>query len=189
MTYSDLFTEWSFSDSLHFFRVSGAVFQQVWFENVSSGAYRPASGLRILVAPESKMLHQFLDSKNREILPREHSGVSLRVAQAMNEQFIPEIRKPLDPLEACEFCENTAAHRINDAHAMSGLYAYLGNDEKASEWLDMLDSLLLTRINDLMEWERNRMEYGSRLRECLKMNGTKDFLDATLSQELCRLSF
>ena len=49
-----------------------------------------------LPLPTVAMLHQFLDVKHEQVLPRQHPVRWKGVVAAMEEQFQPSIRKALD---------------------------------------------------------------------------------------------
>lgn len=184
--YRPLFCNWNAVGNDGFVRVSGPIAQMVWFENLRSGAYRPAAGVSILVAKGGSMLHQFLDIRNRQVLPREHDSKFERVCQAMCDQFVPSINSPLDASEVCRLCEERATGRIHDAHSLSALYAYLGDFDSARKWLESLKRLTKGRT-DLTDWEENFVRAANALEEAIESGNVKDLLDEIRLAEESRL--
>ena len=73
--YAASFPEWAFFvDGTAFVRRSGPIQQMIWFQRMSSAAYRPTHGMSSLVLPEAhvRMLPQVLGVKHREIEHRWH---------------------------------------------------------------------------------------------------------------------
>jgi hypothetical protein len=184
--YRGLFSDWMEVRGEGFVRISGPIAQKVWFENLRSGAYRPAAGISILSAKGGSMMHQFLDFPNREILPRDHNSKFERVCTAMIEQFVPSIISPLNANEVCRVCEEHAAERINDAHSLSALNAYLGNIDAARQWIDTLRRLTTDRT-DLEGWEKERVLAADALEEAIESGNVKAVLDEICLSEESRI--
>ena len=184
--YRSVFGNWTGIRGEGFLRISGPVAQQVWFENLRSGAYRPVCAISILVAKGGAMLHQFLDIRNREVLPREHDLKSERVCKAMCDQFVPSIILPLNATEVCQLCEEQAVERINDAHSLSALNAYLGNIDSARKWIDTLKRQTHDRT-DLQDWERNCVVAANALEKAIESGNVKAVLDEIRLSEEARV--
>lgn len=184
--YRQLFCNWTAVRDEGFVRVTGPIAQKIWFENLRSGAYRPVAGVSILVARGGSMLHQFLDIRNREVLPREHDSNFENVCQAMCDQFVPSIISPLDASEVCRLCEERATGRINDAHSLSALNAYLGDFDAARKWLDTLKRLTKDRT-DLEDWEENCVRAANALEQAIESGNVKAVLDEIRLAEESRL--
>ena len=184
--YRPLFCNWTAVRDEGFVRVTGPIAQKIWFENLRSGAYRPVAGVSILVARGGSMLHQFLDIRNREVLPREHDSNFENVCQAMCDQFVPSIISPLDASEVCRLCEERATGRINDAHSLSALNAYLGDFDAARKWLDTLKRLTKDRT-DLEDWEENCVRAANALEQAIESGNVKAVLDEIRLAEESRL--
>ena len=184
--YRPLFCNWTAVRGEGFVRVTGPIAQKIWFENLRSGAYRPVAGVSILVARGGSMLHQFLDIRNREVLPREHDSNFERVRKAMCDQFVPSIISPLDASEVCRLCEERATGRMIDAHSLSALNAYLGDFDSARKWNDTLKRLALNRT-DLQEWEKEYVRAAKALEESIESGNVKAFLDEVRASEESRV--
>jgi len=185
--YVPAFPDWKLVNDEYFIRFGGPVAQVVGFEALRSGAYRPANGVRVLVAPKAAMLHQFLDIKNREVFATEHDQKMDAVIEAMEQQFAPAIRSPLVPKDILALCENSASERINDAYALSAFNASCGNRERAIEWLDILSRLTEQSEQELFDWEREYMEFGNELRRQIENQNEKSFLTNMCDTEKSRL--
>lgn len=186
-SYETAFADWELVNDEYFIRFEGPVAQVVGFEGLRSGAYRPVSGIRVLVAPHAAMHHQFLDIRNREIFATEHEEKKQRVIEAMEEQFSPSIRRSLDPSEVLQLCESAATERTSDAYALSALNAACGNRARAIYWLDVLSRLTEKSGDELFEWERENMEFGNELRRHLKEGSETTFLNNKREAETTRL--
>lgn len=182
------FSEWKAVGSERLVRMNGPIAQQIGFERLRSGAYRPSAGIRILVARDAAMLHQFLDLRNREIFLREHDSVWRRVVGAMEEQFVPRVRGPLRLDEVRDLCEKSGGERTSDVYALGALNAYLGETERALMWLDRLQQLAEENPQDLADWEREDVELGRKLRIAIETNEVMGLLEGVMKSEVERLA-
>lgn len=185
-SYRDLFGIWIQVRGEGYLRVSGPCAQQVWFENLRSGAYRPASAISILVARDSVFLHGFLDVRNRQVYQREHETRFKDVCKAIQEQFVPSIGLPLNPVEVLKTCEENARESINDAHALAAFHAYFGNMDMARKWIDTLRRMTRER-NNLQPWETSCLQAVNHLEEAIQNGKAEEFLDEIRQAEESRL--
>jgi hypothetical protein len=186
-SYESAFADWQLVSDEYFIRFEGPVAQVIGFEGLRSGAYRPANGIRILVAPNAAMQHQFLDIKHREVFATEHDQKKQKVIEAMEEQFTPLIRCALVPSEVLHLCESVATERTSDAYALSALNAACGNRERAIHWLDVLSRLTEKSDDELLDWEREYKEFGNELRHQLNDGRERTFLNNKREAETKRL--
>ena len=184
--YHPFFSNWIAVRGECFLRISGPVAQQVWFENLRSGAYRPVTAVSILVAKKAVMLHKFLDIRHREILPREHQLKFEEVFNAMRDQFVPSIISPLNAIEVCQLCEEHAVERVNEAHSLSALNAYLGKFDTARKWIDILKRLTNDRT-EIEDWEKDCVRALNSLEEAIESDKVKVVLDEIRLSEESRL--
>lgn len=186
--YVPAFPGWILVNNEYFIRFVGPIAQEIGFEALRMGAYRPMNVICILVAPKRSMLHQFLDIRNREVLVTEHDDKKVsQVVRAMEEQFVPSIRGELVPNEVLRLCEGAASERVHDACALSALNAYCGNRERAMEWLDILSRITEQPEQELTDSERRCVEFGHELRRQLEGRTEKAFLDTVRQTEQARL--
>lgn len=171
-SYSDVFDLWDKdpSDAVYS-RTSGPVKQQVWFEGLRSGEYRPASGVRILVAPDAAMLHQFLDIRHRQILLSQHEAMRPSVIKAMTTQFMPHINQPLAAVEVLRLCEAEATDRIADICGVAALAASLGRSNLALDWCKKADASMACLGRQPAEWELSHYDFVKQLELATKANG------------------
>ena len=160
-----------------FSRTCGPVKQQVWFEGLRSGEYRPASCVDILVAPDVVMLHRFLDIRHRQILLREHEAMRPSVIEAMTTQFRPHINHPLDPAEVLRLCEAESTDRISDICGVAALAASLGKSDLAFEWCKKADASLASLGRDPTDWELSYYDFIKQLDAALRSNDEATFLE------------
>lgn len=176
-SYSDVFAHWDKDVSAATFaRTSGPVKQQVWFEGLRSGEYRPASGVRIRVAPDVAMLHQFLDIRHRQILHSQHEAMQPSVIAAMTTQFMPHLNQPLDAAEVLRLCEAEATNNIADICGVAALAAYLGRSNLALEWCKKAEASMARLGRQPAEWELSQHDFVKQLDLALRSNAEAAFL-------------
>jgi hypothetical protein len=175
--YSAIFTEWRSIGGYAFVRSDGPFRQSVGFESLLSGAYRPMNAISTTVGPEAVLHHQFLDVKHREVQPREHSRMRDRVARAMDEQFEPSIRSPLEPIKVLALCEHRAVGKIRDASGLAVANAYLGNVQRSFYWLERIRSVFESIEGEPAAWQRELVDFGKQLRDALVEGTAENFLE------------
>src|SRR5688572_8126818 len=109
--YAKVFPSWGvLPDGTALIRSTGPVRQMVWFQKMSSAAYRPTHSIGALALPgcHIRMLPQILDVKHREVEHRWHERKLADTVTAMEQQFQPDIRKPLSVAEVLALCEARA---------------------------------------------------------------------------------
>jgi hypothetical protein len=184
-TYEFLFGSWKKQDGVGFARLSGPFAQQVWFENLRSGAYRPVMTVSILVMRGGATLHQFLDINNREILPRDHDRKYENIAKAMQGEFRPNIGELLDPAETMRMFVAQATERILDASSLASLHAYFGNLGKAKESIATVRQLAQSK-GELFDWERTLVQETESLATSIDGGNQDAYLVASLETEISR---
>src|SRR2546426_8957898 len=107
--YRDAFPDWAVENEVVLVRLQGPIKQCIAFEALRGGAYRPSSSVEVSVSDGVRILFSFLDIKNREILPRDYLVKWPRIVKAMEEQFRPPIRRPLDVAEVLRLGEQEVA--------------------------------------------------------------------------------
>jgi hypothetical protein len=184
--YREAFPDWTVKDDVVLVRSTGPVEQQIGFENLRAGAYRPSCSVRILCAPPyTAILLRWLDIKHRQILPREHSSKFTSVVNAMEEQFVPAIRRPLDTEEVLQLGEEEAVRdridNINHSIGLAALNAYLGRTERALSWCNRVREQLADRGRPLADWETKQADFGEGLREAINSNRETSFLQGMMN--------
>ena len=161
--YGKAFPDWQIMEGERLTRSNGPLLQQIGFEALRSGAYRPSTAVRVLIAPNVVLLPQYLDLRHREVFPKEHLSKWERVVQAIEQQFKPSVRAPLDIQEVINLCTQSTNGSANDMCGLAALNAYIGNSTAALEWCGKLDEKFLAIGRSLEEWELRYLNYSKEL--------------------------
>ena len=94
--YATAFPDWKIVGGGRLVRICFPVLQQIGFEALSSGSYRPSMVMRALPFQGIKMLSQQLGVKHRQLNLREHPLYWQKVVTAMEREFVPSVRQPLE---------------------------------------------------------------------------------------------
>lgn len=175
--YATVFPDWEIVNGQVFSRISGPICQLVGIEVLRSGAYRPWAGIRAVPVPDVRMLHQFLDIKHVQILPRQHPVMWRDVVAAMEQQFRPSIRKPLDLREIKGLCEHEARPTTNDFCMLAILSAYLGERQQALSYCEKMEKVGPPALAPRLDWERRHLEFGRQLRQAIGDENERQFLE------------
>jgi len=175
--YATVFPDWEIVNGQVFVRTSGPICQLVGIETLRSGAYRPWAGIRAVPVRDVRMLHQFLDVKHVQILPRQHSVMWKSVVAAMEQQFRPSIRKPLDLREIKGLCEQEARPTTNDLCMLAILSAYVGDRQQALSCCEEMEKAEPPTLAPRLDWERRHLEFGRQLRKAIEAGDERQFLD------------
>ena len=126
-----------------------------------------------------RMLHQLLDVKHREVEYRWHERKLADTLAAMEQQFLPNIRKPLDVVAVLTLCEaETRPGSTNDLTMLAILYAWLGRDNEALDSCERLQHCPLPTLAPMPEWEETMRSFGRELAEAVKGGTAREFLEA-----------
>lgn len=185
--YHARFPEWSLlPESNRFVRVSGPVLQQIGFEALRSGVYRPSSCIRVLIAPDVVVLASFLDIRHREISLREHPRKIDAVVVAMEQQFQPAIREPLDHKEVKRLCASNDTRNLYDLAALVALHAYDGDIYKAKEYTNEAINSTSSFDRRLHDWELDLVRFMETLRDLLDSGEYREKLEGRARSVLQR---
>ncbi len=182
--YAARFPEWTiFFDGTAFVRRSGPIQQMIWIQKMSSAAYRPMHGIGSLVLPEAhiRMLPQVLDVKHREVDHRWHDRKFAETLAAMEQQFRPDIRKPLDLAEVLALCEAEAdamPDTTNNMAMLAILYSWLGRKAEALDCCEKMQHCPMPTLAPMPEWEEAMRAFGHDLAKAVKVETAKEFLEA-----------
>jgi hypothetical protein len=186
--YAARFPEWTiFVDGTAFVRRSGPIQQMIWFQKMSSAAYRPTHGISSLVLPEAhiRMLPQVLDVRHREVEHRWHDRKFTDTLAAMEEQFRPDIRKPLDIAEVLALCEAEAAvmpDTTNNMTMLAILYAWLGSETQALECCERMQHCPHPKLAPMPEWEEVMRTFGRNLAKAVQAGSAREFLESSVDK-------
>ena len=180
--YREAFPDWGVEHDLLLTRTHGPLKQAIHFQALRSGAYRPSNAIDILMrVPDGcSVLHKHLDVKHREVLAREHATKWPLVLKAMEEQFLPSIRKPLDVAETLRLTEEEADRdridNINYSTGLAVLNAYLGKVERAIYWCGRVEETATHLGRPLGDWETRKRRYVLELQQAVKAGKEREFL-------------
>ncbi|UOF15053.1 hypothetical protein IEQ11_25670 [Lysobacter capsici] len=184
--YASMFPDWSLlPEGSGIVRSLGPVQQMIWFQKMSSAAYRPTHVMNTTVSPMPRMLHQLLDVKHREIEVGWHERKLSQTIIAMEQQFRPAIRRPLNVAEILELCEiESRRDSLNDLMMLAILYAWF---ERKTEALDCCSRMQLCPLPTLApapEWEAMMRAFGDQLANAVENGNGRSFLEAAIERQL-----
>jgi hypothetical protein len=179
--YRKVFPDWTVEHQVVLVRACGPIRQHIAFEALRSGDYRPSCSIRVVGPPDgAQLLHQYLDIKHVSISRREHLSKWSSVLKAMEEQFQPPVRKPLDIAEVLFLSEEaTEEHNIdnvNNSTALAVMNAYLGKTERALFCCNRVEERATNAENKLAEWEVRKIQYIRELQQAIKAGKASEFL-------------
>lgn len=164
--YATAFPSWTLHfDKTAIFRRSGPVEQMIWFQKMSSAAYRPTHVINTTILKIPRMLNQ-LPFRPSAVELRAHDRKFGEMLAAMERQFQPDIRKPLDPAEVLLLCETEAKSMpdsTNNLAMLAILYAWLGRKAEALECCERMQHCLLPALAPMPEWEDAMRKFGREL--------------------------
>jgi hypothetical protein len=175
--YASAFPGWQLVGGVCLVRTHGPVLQQIGFEALRSGAYRPAMGIEALPLPTAWMLPQFLDIKHRQTLLRQHASKWRDVVVAMERQFRPSVRAPLDLREVRALCQQEARETTSNLCMLAILSASLGEGERALAYCDRAERAPPPTLAPRLDWERRHVEFARQLRAAIEIGDERRFLD------------
>jgi hypothetical protein len=180
--YAAQFPDWvMFVDGTAFIRRQGPVEQMIWFQRMSSAAYRPTHIINTTVLSMPRMLPQVLDVKHREVEHRWHERKFAATVAAMEQQFLPGIRQPLDIAEVLALCEDTASSlpdTTNNMAMLAILNAWLGRDAEALDRCERMQHCPLPTLAPMPEWEAAMRAFGRDLAKAVEAGTAHAFLEA-----------
>ena len=179
--YATVFPGWKVVDGNRFIRSLGPIVQQIGFQGLRYKAYRPMGVIWALPYPNISMLHQFLDIKHRQVRLREHPTKWKSVVTAMEEQFQPSIRKPLDLQEIRCLCEQNAGEKTHDMCMLAILNAYLGERDQALFYCERIQNVPSPIPDSFPDWQKKHREFGRQLRQAIEAGNERQFLDDAAS--------
>lgn len=177
--YASMFPDWEpFANGLAFVRSNGPIQQMIWFQDMRA-YYRPTHGISSLVLPNAhiRMLPQVLDVKHREVEVSWHERKWRNTLKAMEEQFKPNIRKPLDIADILALCEVEARRNAtNDLTMLAILYAWLGHEAQALDCCRRMQHCPLPQLAPMPDWEEAMRAFGTELANAIKAGRAMQFL-------------
>ncbi len=180
--YRDAFPDWQVEHGVVLTRTLGPIAQNIAFQSLSYGAYRPECVIAVSGPPNrgSRLLHQMLDVKHRQVERRQHATEWPRVLKAIEEQFLPNVRRPLDIAEVVSLAEESAEHEgIENIRYLNGvamLNAYLERFDRAAEWCGRAVASLEPSGDELVGWQRDQADFARQLNGAIEQGRGEQFV-------------
>lgn len=183
--YAARFPDWELvHGGLAFVRNSGPIQQMIWFQKMSSAAYRPTHVINTSALPMPRMLSQILDVKHREVEYRLHEQKFGNTLSAMEQQIKPDIRKPLDVAEVLALCEAEARpDATNDLAMLAILYAWLDRKVETLDCCERMQHCPLPTLAPMPEWEDTMRAFGRDLASAVNAGSGRQFLEAAIAKQ------
>lgn len=184
--YARAFPDWTLvHNSLSLVRTCGPIRQMIWFQKMSSASYRPTHGIGSLVLPEAhiRMLPQ-TPFRPSTIDYRSHDRKWPEMLAAMEQQFRPDIRKPLileNVLELCEARASSMPDTTNNMAMLAILHAWLGNEAEALDYCERMQHCPLPTLAPIPEWEEAMRAFGRDLAQAVETGTARQFLEAAIA--------
>jgi hypothetical protein len=188
--YRAAFPDWDVKQQVILARAHGPIEQHIAFEALRANSYRPAyrpsCSIQVLGAGIGfQLLFSFLDIKHREVYPRDHEAKFPNVLKAMEEQFQPCIRKPLDVADVIQLAEEQVeaggAGNIQYCSGLATLNAHAGNKERALFWCTQVEEQLNHLGREPADWELQGAKYARQLAEAIRAGEQRAFLRTACS--------
>lgn len=168
--YRNAFPDWEVKHDVVLTRSLGPIAQNIAFQSLSYGAYRPECLIDVSGPPDlgSRLLHQMLDVKHRQVERRQHANEWPKVLQAIEEQFLPNVRKPLDIAEVVQLAEQgvvrDGTEKIRIMNGLATLNVHLSRNDRAIYWCNRGEQSLEAYGSKLAGWQIAQAEFARNLR-------------------------
>lgn len=185
--YRDAFPDWNVEHKVVLTRTSGPISQQISFQSLRSGAYRPSCSIWVAGPPDkSQLLWQFLKNPLEQVDRRQHDTKCPLVLKAMEEQFVPRVREPLNIGEVFHLAEEQAERdhieNIRYFNGLATLSAHLGQTDDALHWCNRAEASLEKIGRDPAEWELSQASFARQLRDELTSGRGLEYLAKVANQ-------
>jgi hypothetical protein len=189
--YHAQFPDWKRTFKEAFGRENGPIAQEIFFERLSYGTYRPASIIRFFVAPSGSAFHQFLTPPARESRPGEHDYKFLKIVEAMHKEIVPSVDGPLIPEDILRRFEQREQYNKDvKAHDLAALNAYLGHEDRALYWCEQFPKLVEARGQYAwQDYDYERLTFLKQLEQWIKTGEVKSRLEEVIQSERKRLKY
>lgn len=185
--YLQFFEGWQMLGKEAIYRRCDAVIQQIGFERLRTGEYRPVGGVRILTSSNHAGLAQHLGFSLRAIDPDRHSELRGQVVEAMRREFRPDVSSPLSAQAVLRAYESENAITQPDRVALATLNAYVGETKKSLYWCSGLERELDSLKRSLADWETERQHEVASLKSWIESGIAAERLQQTIELETARL--
>ena len=175
--YAATFPDWMMlEDNTAFFRDHGPIRQMIWLQRLSYAAYRPTHVISALPIAIPSMLTQLMDVRNRQVEFKWHERKWRGAVAAMEQQFKPNIRKPIDLAEVLTLCEAEVREATNDLAMLAILYAWLERKAEATDCCERMQHCPLPTLAPMPKWEEAMRSFGRDLARAIEAGNERAFL-------------
>jgi hypothetical protein len=191
--YVTAFPGWSLYRDDFFFglwRSSGPIRQNIWFGVMSDGEYRLSHDVTAFIphlktiedqVPWVGMLAQFLSIRDglQSISPSRHASRWRDAVSAMEREFKPDLREPLNLAEVAEMCvaETLGYWDENNLPMLAILNASIGRTDEARQCCIRLQSLESPDDAEMLDWGRAMKAFGLDLLKAIEAGQERQFLE------------
>lgn len=193
--YATAFPDWMrYADEfcLGLWRACGPARQNIWFGATSIGTYRLSHDVSVFIPPLRAsgnempwvaMLPQLMGHqvglRLQHIRASEHSARWREAVSAIEQQFRPDIRKPLDLKEITSLCEAEEREwSQNDLVMMAILYAWQGERDEARQRCIRLQSVPAPHeVPEMVAWHHEMLAFGLSLLRAIEAGTEHEFLE------------
>lgn len=171
-------------------RSSGPIRQNIWFGVMSDGEYRLSHDVTAFIPhlkaienqkPWVGMLAQLLSIRDRlqSISASRHAARWRDAVAAMEREFKPDIRAPLDLTEIAEMCvaETLGYWGQNNLAMVAILYAATGRTDEARQCCIRLQSIEWPDDDEMVDWDRAMKAFGLDLLKAIEAGEVQQFLE------------
>lgn len=186
--YRDAFPDWFVKHQMLLARRTGPIEQHIYFQSLRWGAYRPSCSIHVDGPGIGfQLLNRMLDVKHREVRPIEHVKKFPLVLEAMQQQFVPSVQKPLDVEEVARLAEQDVidgrAGKIPYLLAIMILCAYLKNYDRALYWHERVESNLVSQPYARPDYEMRHVQLSRQLNEAIRSGNPEPLLASIFSSQ------
>jgi hypothetical protein len=184
------FPNWKRIDLDAFGREAGPIAQEIFFERLSYGTYRPTSYIRIFPVHSGTAFHQFLTVVT-SVRPCDHPSKFPRIVEAMHKEIVPSVDAPLSPEDILRRFEQREQYDKDvKAHDLAALNAYLGHDDRALYWCEQFPKLVEARGQFAwQDYDYERYAFLNQLEHWIKTREAKPRLEEAIQSERTRLKY
>lgn len=183
--YRTAFPDWSVEHEVVLVRSRWPLVQRISFEALRSGAYRPSCSVEAAIVPGVRILHRFLDVKHRQVNPLGHASRWRGVVAAMEEQFQPPIRTPLEVAEVLQLAEEEVSRdkidNPNHFSVLAALNGFTGDTKRAAWWCTRVEDWMTRAETPVWDWALQRARYTRGLWKAIEEGRQSEFFETVSS--------
>ena len=193
--HSRYFPDWKVIDFDMLARESGPILQAIVLDRSSDDIYRPTGCLQVLTAPRGgrggmelpQRLKRPNGSSGRYVRLQSHEKKRDETVEALRQQIVPSIERPLVVSEVLELYEREAIPTAPEAFSLATLRAYLGYNQEARKWCAKFKELQEQRREHWSEITHQQLDLITSLEQWLDEGTARQHLEEVLQEERRKL--